>query len=178
MQTVIQAGVAPTINENVSHGHLNDVINLFTGQNVMAVLDTIDAGFLNSQIAVNDGSALTNRAASASTGHKHAPQAHAEFFLDVDGTDEYVHIGNNSNLEMTSAMTMKAWIKPDSSNNANQIIINKEGEYEVGLFPDGTIRWAFKNTNPGWDWHDTTYVVAVDEWVHIAVSYDNGVVKT
>ena len=178
VHTVVQTQAVHAIAENVPGGHLNNVISQLTGQHLIAVLDTIKAGFLDSQIRVNDGSALTNRAAPASTAHKHAPLARDEFFLDFDGTDDYIQIGSDPNLEMTTAMTMEAWIRPDSSNNANQMIINKEGEYEVGLFPDGTLRWAFKNTNPGWDWYNTGHVVPVGEWAHVAVSYHNGIVKT
>ncbi len=75
-------------------------------------------------------------------------------------------------------MTMEAWINPDASANANRMIINKEGEYEVALFSDDKIYWAFANTDPGWTWHDTGYTVTNGEWTHIAVTYDNGTVTT
>ena len=58
------------------------------------------------------------------------------------------------------------------------IIVNKEGEYEIARFADGTIRWAFNNANPGWVWINTGYVAKANEWTHIAVVYDNGDVRT
>lgn len=176
VQSLIQSSVITAIMTDVSGGDLQSIVKQYTSNQLLASLDKIETGFLDKQTPVNDGSALTNPVVSSGSGH--APKAFSEFFLNFDGTDDYIQIGNDSNLEMSATMTMEAWIKPDSSSNANQMIINKEGEYEVGLFPDGTVRWAFKNTNPGWDWHNTGHVVAIDEWTHVAVSYDNGIVKT
>ncbi|TWT84883.1 PilZ domain protein [Planctomycetes bacterium CA13] len=98
--------------------------------------------------------------------------------LDFDGIDDYVAIANGASLTMSNTMTLEAWINPDASTNVNRMILNKEGEYEVALFSDNRIYWAFANTDPGWTWHDTGYTVANDQWTHIAVSYDNGTVST
>ncbi len=98
--------------------------------------------------------------------------------LDFDGIDDYVSIADDPSLVMTSTMTMEAWINPDASANGNRMIINKEGEYEVALFSNDRIYWAFANSDPGWAWHDTGYTVTNGEWTHIAVTYDNGTVTT
>ncbi len=100
------------------------------------------------------------------------------FGLDFDGLDDYVTIADSASLTMTNTMTMEAWINPDASANVNRMIINKEGEYEVALFSDNRIYWAFANTDPGWAWHDTGYTVTNGQWTHIAVTYDNGTVST
>ncbi len=100
------------------------------------------------------------------------------FGLDFDGEDDYVLIADSPSLTMTNTMTMEAWINPDASTNVNRMIINKEGEYEVALFSDNQIYWAFANSDPGWAWHGTGYTVNNGEWNHIAVAYDNGAVST
>ena len=98
--------------------------------------------------------------------------------LDFDGVDDYVQISSNPVFEVTTHLTMEVWINPDASTNARQIIINREGEYEVALDPNGHIQWAFANADPGWAWHDTGVVVPLHTWSHIAISYDNGVITT
>ncbi len=98
--------------------------------------------------------------------------------LDFDGIDDYVSIANSPSLIMTNTMTMEAWINPDTSANSNRMIINKEGEYEVALLANDRLVVAFANTDPGWTWHDTGYTVTNGEWVHIAVSYNNGTMST
>ena len=99
--------------------------------------------------------------------------------LSFDGVDDYVLIGNDPALVMTNTMTMEAWINPDGTGTGSQIILNKEGEYEVGITADtGEIKWAFDNTDPNWTWHNTGYFASAGVWTHIAVTYNNGVVNT
>ena len=99
-------------------------------------------------------------------------------WLSFDGVDDYVAVADSASLQMSNTMTIEAWVKPTTSASTELMIVNKEGEYEVALLPDGTIQWAFGNTSPGWNWHDTGYQVTLDEWSHIAVTYDNGTVST
>jgi len=98
--------------------------------------------------------------------------------LTFDGVDDFVDMGSGVVYEVTDTMTMEAWINREPSSQATQIIINKEGEYEVGLDSDGSLKWAFANTNPGWGWHDTGVVIPVNVWTHIAVTYDNGTITS
>ena len=59
------------------------------------------------------------------------------------------------------------------------IIVNKEGEYEVARFSDGTIQWAIANSTPGWAWTNTGGGAPVNQWTTcFAVTHDGGVVKT
>ena len=58
------------------------------------------------------------------------------------------------------------------------VIVHKEGEYEVARFADGTIRWAFANTAPGFAWVSTGSVAPLNQWTHVSVTYDQGTVKT
>ena len=98
--------------------------------------------------------------------------------LNFDGTDDVVVIADSASLTMTNTLTMEAWINPDASANTTRMIINKEGEYEVAVFADNTLRWAIANTSPGWNWIDTGYVVTNGVWTHIAVTFDNGTIQT
>jgi RHS repeat-associated protein len=99
----------------------------------------------------------------------------------LDGVDDYVQVGAKASLVMTSTATFSAWIYPTGPGSLNPeggVILNKEGEYELARFADGTIQLAFANTNPGWNWINTGYVAPLNQWTHVAVTYDNGVVKT
>ena len=98
--------------------------------------------------------------------------------VDFDGIEDHILIGSDTALELTTTLTMEAWINPDESANSGRMIINREGEYEVALAADNTIQWAFANTDPGWAWHNTGVAVEIGEWSHIAVTFDNGDVTT
>ena len=99
----------------------------------------------------------------------------------LDGADDYVQVGAKSSLVMTNTASFSAWIYPTgpgSEPNIGGTIVNKEGEYEIVRFPNGTIQMAFANSNPGWNWINTGYVAPLNEWTHVAVTYSNGTVKT
>ena len=101
--------------------------------------------------------------------------------LSFDGVDDYVQVGAAAKLKMTDFLSISAWIYPKgpgSSANEGGVIVNKEGEYEVARFSDGTIRWAFANANPGWVWTDTRHVAPLNQWTHLAIVYDRGAVTT
>ncbi|NCS18130.1 MAG: LamG domain-containing protein, partial [Microcystis aeruginosa G13-12] len=104
------------------------------------------------------------------------PEGKALYF---DGVNDYINAGTNPSLEVTNTLTIEAWINPQKQIQGNgAIIVNREGEYVVAVWDDGTIRWAFANTNPGWNWINTGYTISTDKWTHIAVSYDKGLIKT
>jgi hypothetical protein len=94
--------------------------------------------------------------------------------LQFNGLNNYVNVGVRPNLEMSSAITLEAWIYPMGQGSATiegGVIMSREGEYEVARFNDGTIRFAIANTTPGWDWINTGYIAALNTWTHIAFTY-------
>lgn len=99
--------------------------------------------------------------------------------LRFDGVNDFVQVGTPPALVMTNAMSLSAWIYPTGTGPAGLgCIINKEGEYEIARFSDGTIRWAFANSAPGWNFIDTGFVAPQNQWTHLALTYNNGEVKT
>ncbi|PYK96823.1 MAG: hypothetical protein DME19_18415, partial [Verrucomicrobia bacterium] len=100
--------------------------------------------------------------------------------FSFDGIDDYVQVGTAADLAMTNYFSVSAWILPTGPGTATVggVIINREGEYEVARFADGTIRWAFANANPGWSYINTGFVAPLYQWTHVCVVYDNGTVNT
>lgn len=95
--------------------------------------------------------------------------------LNFDGSSGYVEVGAQAALVMNSALTMSAWIRPTASSGG--VIVNKEGEYEMAVM-DGTIQLAFANEAPGWDWINTGYSPPLNQWSHVAVTYQSGAIAT
>ncbi|MGB0384154.1 MAG: Ig-like domain-containing protein [Ardenticatenaceae bacterium] len=104
----------------------------------------------------------------------------AGYALQFDGADDYVNMGAQSELEVDSSLSLEAWIYPTGSGSSSSggIIVNKEGEYEVARFADGTIQWAFAYPAPSWQWINTGFIAPLNQWTHIAVVYDSGLVQT
>lgn len=81
-------------------------------------------------------------------------------------------------VRVANKLTVSAWVRPAAAASNNGVIVNKEGEYEVARFTDGTIRWALSVPDPGWTWIDTGAVAPAGEWSHVALSYDGTRTRT
>lgn len=110
----------------------------------------------------------------------------ADFGLafDFDGREDFIQIGDRSELEFTDSFTIEARVNPDRVDpslsdilDPSGIIVNKEGEYELAIWGDGSLRYAIANDDPGWVWINTGIIVPQDQWTHIAFSYDSGVIR-
>ncbi|MBW2241555.1 MAG: hypothetical protein JRH01_06170, partial [Deltaproteobacteria bacterium] len=93
--------------------------------------------------------------------------------LLFDGVDD--QLGGLSpaslgNLEMDDAVTIEAWIWPDTASQ-NGIIVNKEGEYEFGLIA-GELSWALAISSPNWAWVGSGFHPPLLQWTHVAFVYD------
>lgn len=106
------------------------------------------------------------------------PYPEARTAIEFDGVNGYVNVGASAILKVSKAITIEAWINPalpavPGSTGTGGIIVNREGEYEIARFNDGTIRYAVANTNPRWTFVNTGVVVPHSVWTHIAFTYDS-----
>lgn len=98
-----------------------------------------------------------------------------------DGVDDSVQIGAKPELVMVNVFSVEAWIYPTGSGSGADgagAIVSKEGEYILSRLGDGRIRWGVANVNPGWSWVVTPFVAPLNTWTHVALVYDNGVIRT
>jgi len=133
-----------------------------------------------------DEGAGTAAADSSGGGHPGTLQAGAGWAAgssgssaSFDGADDYVQVGAGVPAA-GAALTVSAWVYPTGGGTAGAggVIVNREGEYEVARFPDGTIQWAIANQSPGWGWVNTGYVARPSRWTHITFTYDGVSAKT
>ena len=107
-----------------------------------------------------------------------SPSGTAGFF---DGVDDSVRAPQVAGEEATNYLTAAAWIHPTARTDGawnRGTFISRDGQWEIACTSDGLIRWAFRNTSPGWGWHSTGYTAPLDRWTHVAIVYDNGVIRT
>lgn len=108
--------------------------------------------------------------------------------LIFDGSDDYCEIAADSSLNLTSEITIEAWVKWAGNNGATsfQIILNQDfiayeiaigGNAETGHFLwylDGVTVSAFP-VSGGWY---NAGAIRVNRWTHVAVAYDGSEVRT
>jgi len=95
--------------------------------------------------------------------------------LWLDGTDDYVSLGNNPSLDLSAAgqATIAAWSKPAVSKNHNTILSKGEWKEAYSLLIKG-------DTTPKdqlWTGNDTSVFsgssVPIGSWTHVAVTISN-----
>ena len=102
--------------------------------------------------------------------------------LQFDGTDDYVDITSSPSLNITNAITIEAWVKPDIFGHSNyHIVVESKSNY--GWFfgtVSGKVAWLIgKEVGSSWNIvHNKGDLV--DGWNHIVGIYESstGVAKT
>ena len=97
--------------------------------------------------------------------------------LRFDNANGQVVVGDQPALKMTDAATFEAWIKPSAPSSVEDsgIILNREGEYEIAHFGDGSIQYAVAIATAdkaSWNWVNTGFIAPTQTWSHIALTYD------
>ena len=92
-------------------------------------------------------------------------------------SQNYLVAADESRLSLSSAMTVAMWVKPIGFSGPSGTLVTKPAQYRIARYPDGTLRWAFSRTT-GYAWVNTGAVIPYQHWSHVALTYDNGLVKT
>ena len=98
--------------------------------------------------------------------------------LSFDGVDDYVNIPDDDTLDITDEITIMAWIKPASTNSNWPTVIAKwsgSSYYELYWFGIQNNKVGAEVTTDDGNFYreTTTDVVTLDEWQHLAMSYDS-----
>ena len=102
--------------------------------------------------------------------------------LEFDGTDDFVFVGNDSSLYVDQ-FTLTAWVHPYSYSEPlpyeqRMEIFEKTGEYWMNISTtDGGTRDIGEVRVGGifegqWYYLDSEYIVPLNQWTHVACTYD------
>jgi len=98
--------------------------------------------------------------------------------LDLDGDGDYVDCGNSEALNnLSDAITVSAWVNIRSVTTTWMSIVMKgETAWRLGVNGDTTgIHWGFTGGDRGWQQANSVTELPLDEWHHIAATYDKSV---
>jgi len=97
-------------------------------------------------------------------------------YIDFDGTDDYVNMGDTATLGGLPGLTMQAWARPESGIADYDIIFNKENEYEMAWGGNGLIT-AVKTNTAEWWWSSTASSFPTGQWSHVVVTWNGTDIK-
>jgi hypothetical protein len=100
--------------------------------------------------------------------------------LSFDGDGDYVEVADSAILDITSDLTIEAWVKFDSFTSPHSFVVGKDtiGQRSYGLFVDGGYYSktgkvgfiVFSASSYTIHWGDTA--LNIGQWYHIAGTYD------
>ena len=101
--------------------------------------------------------------------------------LAFDGVNDMVTINDSASLDLTTGMTIMAWVRPNTSNSSWRTVLLKEipGELAYGIYSSSN------NSRPGVRVRsgNTTYLARSDTplpantWTHLAATYDGATLR-
>ncbi|HKO38760.1 MAG TPA: LamG domain-containing protein, partial [Solirubrobacterales bacterium] len=94
--------------------------------------------------------------------------------LSFDGVNDRVDVPDAASLDLTTGMTLEAWVRPTTNSGWRTAILKEMGSEDLayalyasdGAKPRGEIRTTAYNTAAG------TTGLALNAWSHIASTYD------
>ena len=103
--------------------------------------------------------------------------------LRMDGTGDYATVPDSASLDMTTAITMAAWVKPEKT--ATQYLIKKAtingtGGYELSLSSAGKVFVRLNQVASGDTYRInsvTSYPAHSTTWMHVAATYGAGIMR-
>ncbi|MCF6175695.1 MAG: LamG domain-containing protein [Victivallaceae bacterium] len=90
--------------------------------------------------------------------------------IELNGTDQYITISDADTLDITSQLTLSAWIKRDT-NNGYDMIVGKSRAY---IFAVDSSNKLYFNLYDGSAWRAAAYsnsVIQTGVWTHVAATY-------
>jgi len=101
--------------------------------------------------------------------------------LEFDGVNDYLWVGNSSSLQLSSALTIAAWIKGDGWGTGSDVdTIARKGEvnpvnYQLAI-ADGKVSLMLDDIDSGGGLRGNTLLSTV-QWYHVAAAWDGSTVR-
>ncbi|NUN69346.1 MAG: VCBS repeat-containing protein, partial [Bacteroidetes bacterium] len=101
--------------------------------------------------------------------------------LRFDGNNDRVEVGNESDFDFTTAVTLEAWVKPGKVTGQQGLIAKDDGDgahpYQIRLDGD-EVTFGFYSGGIDWNPVETNDAnLTVGTWAHIAGTYDKDTAK-
>lgn len=91
-----------------------------------------------------------------------------------DGVNDYVEVPDNAALDITSELTVAAWIYMRSTPTELHTIASKDTNYEYHIDNQRRVYWWWNDSSGNVRSITTTNQIALNTWYHVAVTYESG----
>lgn len=103
--------------------------------------------------------------------------------LVFDGVNDYVSVDSSASLNITNAITLEAWVKPNFLHSDLRTAVAKwsssqsADSYLLGIDTSGNIRFYLDSTGTGQTSLLSSNKVSANSWSHIAATWDGSIMR-
>jgi MSHA biogenesis protein MshQ len=90
------------------------------------------------------------------------------------GSGQYVEIANNPALNITTQLTVTAWIYLRGTPSELQTIVSKDTNYEFHIDNGRHVYWWWNDSSGNTRSITTTNTISLNAWHHVAITYQSG----
>ena len=106
------------------------------------------------------------------SGEGDEPVGQCGFYLEYDGSDDYVNVSDHAQLDISQELTVAVWIRPEKIPSSGLMtILSKDENYEFHVNSSGQINWWWRTSSGNTRQFNSTISVATNVWVHVAIVY-------
>ena len=91
-----------------------------------------------------------------------------------DGATGYVEVADNAALDVTTELTVAAWIYMRTTPSELHTIVSKDTNYEYHIDSQRRLYWWWNDSNGNTRSLTATTQIALNQWHHVAVTYESG----
>jgi MSHA biogenesis protein MshQ len=91
-----------------------------------------------------------------------------------DGSNDYIEVADNAALDITSELTIAAWIYMRTTPSELHTIVSKDTNYEYHVDNNRHLYWWWNDSSGNTRSITTTNQIALNQWHHVAVTYQSG----
>ena len=91
-----------------------------------------------------------------------------------DGATGYVEVADNAALDVTTELTVAAWIYMRTTPSELHTIVSKDTNYEFHIDSQRRLYWWWNDSNGNTRSLTATTQIALNQWHHVAVTYESG----
>lgn len=91
-----------------------------------------------------------------------------------DGNDDYVQVGDDPALDLSTALTVAAWIRVRSTPPELYTIASKDTNYEYHVDSARHVYWWWNDSANVTRSLTTAATLNLDQWYHVAITYSSG----
>jgi hypothetical protein len=101
--------------------------------------------------------------------------------LSFDGVDDWVTVNDAADLDLTTGMTLEAWVKPNALSGWNTIVMKEHGvdTLAYGLYANDSAPWPAVTIRVGVLDHSAVGngALPLGQWTHLAATYDGATIR-